>query len=80
LNNIGAVGARSLAAALDNNATLMTLDLAVNNISTKGARSLAAALDTIRMLQHLTLDGNTIAADIVNLVGRPSSLQQARCS
>ncbi len=45
-NNIGAQGARSLAAALDNNATLTFLNL--NNIGAQGARSLAAAPTTTR--------------------------------
>jgi hypothetical protein len=65
---IGDQGARSLAAALDNDATLTRLDLENNNIGADGARALAAALDTNRMLQRLDL-GYNIAAEIMNLVG-----------
>ncbi len=54
-NNIGAQGARSLAAALHNNATLMILNLCVNNIGEEGARSLAAALDNNATLTTLRL-------------------------
>ncbi len=61
-NNIGAEGARSLAAALDNNATLMSLDLHYNNIGAQGARSLAAALDNNATLTTLYLGLNNIGA------------------
>jgi hypothetical protein len=44
LDDIGAQGARSLAAALRNNATLTILDLVNNDIGVEGARSLAATL------------------------------------
>jgi hypothetical protein len=53
-------GVRLLAAALDNNATLTSLDLGVNNIGDEGARSLAAALDNNASLTSLSLWYNNI--------------------
>jgi hypothetical protein len=55
-NNVGAEGARSLAAALDMNATLTSQ----NNIRLEGARSLAAGLDRDVTLTSLNLDDNKI--------------------
>ncbi len=60
-NNIGAEGARTLAASLDNNATLMSLDLFNNDIGAEGARSLAAALNNNATLTSLNLYRNNKA-------------------
>jgi hypothetical protein len=62
-NSIGAEGARSLAAALDNNSTLTSLDLHDNEIGAEGARSLATALDNNATLTSLDLRRNNIGAE-----------------
>jgi hypothetical protein len=56
-------GAQSLAATLDDNATLTTLDLRYNNSGAQGARSLAAALDINAMLATLDLTLNIIGIE-----------------
>ncbi len=66
---IGPIGVQSLAAALEKNAALASLDLWGIHIGTEGARSLAAALDNNATLTSLDLAGNNIGADIQNLVG-----------
>ncbi len=49
-------GARALAAALNNNATLKELRVSENDIGTEGAHALADALDANRTLLELYLD------------------------
>ncbi len=61
-NLIGALGAQSLAAALNINATLKSLDLSSNHIGAEGARSLATALDNNATLTRLNLSANDIGA------------------
>jgi hypothetical protein len=63
-----ALNRKSLAAALENNATLTNLRLVGNNIGDQGARALVAALDTKRILQQLNLFINNINADIEDMV------------
>jgi hypothetical protein len=65
-NNLGAQGVLSLAAVLDNNATLTSLGLSWNNIGAKGARLLAPTGLCPRhnnaTLTSLGLNGNNIGA------------------
>jgi hypothetical protein len=61
-NNIGDEGARTLAAALDRNATLTQVDLASAYIGDVGARALAAALANNATLAFLNLYRNKIGA------------------
>jgi hypothetical protein len=60
-NNIGAKGARSLAAALDKNSTLTSMDLYENNIFAECARSLSVALRTNRALEGPNPSQNLVA-------------------
>jgi Ran GTPase-activating protein (RanGAP) involved in mRNA processing and transport len=62
-SNVGARGARSLAAALGANRALKKLSLARGNIGDVGARALAAALGTNRSLESLDLSGSGVGAD-----------------
>jgi hypothetical protein len=54
---------RALAAALDNNATLTSLDLTANDIDAEGARALTSALDNNATLATLNLTRNNIGAE-----------------
>ncbi|CAH3190781.1 unnamed protein product, partial [Porites lobata] len=60
INNIGPVGAESLATALKTNTTLTNLDLSYNNLGPAGAESLATALKTNTTLTNLDLFHNNL--------------------
>ena len=60
---LGADGAREIAAALRVNGTLQTLDLKYNSVGANGAREIAAALRVNSTLQTLTLDDNRVGDD-----------------
>jgi Ran GTPase-activating protein (RanGAP) involved in mRNA processing and transport len=62
-DEIGANGARALAAALRVNSTLSSLNLRSNDIEDDGARALAAALQDNSSLTSLNLGSNDIADD-----------------
>ena len=57
---MGAAGAASLAAALENNATLQTLGLGRDEVGAAGAASLASALEKNATLQVLNLGDNEV--------------------
>ena len=59
-NNIGAEGAKCLAAALSNNNTLKGLDLDNNNIGVEGVKCLAEALKVNTTLEEIYLGGKNI--------------------
>ncbi len=73
-----------LAAALDNNATLTSLDLDGDKLGAQGARLLAAALDNTAMLTSLNLASNRIGclacAHAAASQGRGPRLAECHCS
>jgi hypothetical protein len=60
---LGADGAREIAAVLRENSTLHTLNLDGNGVGADGAREIAAVLRENTTLHTLNLDGNGVGAD-----------------
>ncbi|CAE7439493.1 Nlrc3 [Symbiodinium necroappetens] len=60
---LGVEGAKALAAALEKNATVAHLGLAVNSIGDEGAKALAAALEKNATVAHLGLELNSIGVE-----------------
>ncbi len=57
-------GARSLAAMLERNSVLRSLDLRANNVEADGARAFAAALKWNSSLTDLNLQFNKIGVEV----------------
>lgn len=53
---LGKQGAQAIADALDNNRTLLELDISFNRIPIEGARSIASGLQSNDVLQVLKVD------------------------
>ena len=62
-NNIGDVGAKTIANAMKGNRSLVELQMMDNNIGDVGAKAIADALKDIHSLKHLGLSSNKIGND-----------------